>query len=291
MAPYSRRLNEHLARYRVDALGISEDGVWRGRRYPHILPVESPQLNLLQTVREDCWRHVGANAVQLHQYFHHLNSSQAFAFNLFFPFAGPQRADCGVLLDALGLTREPIDACQFEVILDETEGTNFDCCLTGCVGRRIGVEVKLSEQSFGSARNDQRHRQKRSAIYASRLHGKVHPDALTDQVFFPNYQILRNVSYADPTRGHQTVFLLPWENKRLRGRLAAFLDRFLLPRIQPFVGVAYADHVVDSLRLASDLPIAIRSHYDAVAEKYKLVSRVADATDGADVATPIAGDR
>jgi hypothetical protein len=292
MASYSSRLNDHLARYRVDALGISEDGVWRGRRYSHILPIEYPQLNLLETVRQDCWRHVDANAIQLHQYFHHLNSSQAFAFNLLLPFAGPQGSACGVLLDALGLTREPIETCQFEVILDESEGTNFDCCLTGCDGRRIGVEVKLSEQSFGPARNDERHRQKRGAIYASRLHAKVHPDALTDQVFFPNYQILRNACYADPTRGHQTVFLLPWENKRLRRRLTAFLDRFLLPPIQPFVRVAYAEDVVDSLRLACELPIAIRSHYNAVAKKYALVSRiVAGVADRADVATLVAGDR
>jgi hypothetical protein len=246
----------------------------------------------LETVRGDCWRHVEANAIQLHEYFHHLNSSQAFAFNLFYPFVSPKRADCDILLQALGLAPEAIADCQFEAILDAAEGTNLDCCLTGNDGHRVGVEVKLSEQRFGSAGNDESHRQKRDVIYAPRLYGKVHPDAMTDEVFFRNYQILRNVSYADPTSGHRTVFLLPWENARLRRGLTRFLERFLLPAIRPFVKVVYAEDVVDSLRLASALPGQVRSHYDAVAEKYKLVSRtIAASADRSGVTARLTGDQ
>jgi hypothetical protein len=230
---------------------------------------------VLETVRSSFWPYARAEGFRLHRDFHHLNSSQAFAFNLFFPFARSKQTDCTLLLDALGLAREAIDECRFEAILDEAEATNFDFCLMRCSGGRVGVEVKLSEGSFGPARNDERHRRKRAEIYAPRLQGKVQPDALTDKVFFPNYQILRNLSYADRIAGHHTVFLLPRENEGLRRCLTEFLDRFLLPPIRTFVTVAYAEDVVDSLRLASTLPVEMRSHYEAVAAKYKLISRIA----------------
>jgi hypothetical protein len=69
-------------------------------------------------------------SVKLHMYFHHLNSSQAFAFNLFFPFfsagAGPARA----LSSSLGVDYDTASDWEFEHVADPTcaEQTLVGCC-------------------------------------------------------------------------------------------------------------------------------------------------------------------
>ena len=61
------------------------DGNWRGKFYPHILPKEKKDLNIIEGIRNDFWPYLNKTDIKLHQYFHHLNSSQALCFNLFFP--------------------------------------------------------------------------------------------------------------------------------------------------------------------------------------------------------------
>jgi len=67
-------------------LGISEPGVfrYRGRDVPHdhILPLKDASQNLLKEAKPILKKY--GSKLKLHKYFHRLNSSQAFALNLFF---------------------------------------------------------------------------------------------------------------------------------------------------------------------------------------------------------------
>jgi hypothetical protein len=116
----------------------------------HILPVDLAENNLLAPVREEILAHVKATGIDLHKYFHHLNSSQAFALNLFYPFF--ERGQSKVLLRALGQRGIARD-WAFERVWDKAEGTNVDVCwrLTRQCQRDTNVfcEVKLTEQKFG----------------------------------------------------------------------------------------------------------------------------------------------
>ncbi|HEX4051161.1 MAG TPA: hypothetical protein VHY19_09805 [Steroidobacteraceae bacterium] len=88
---YSEAILKHLAEYKRTSLGIEEDGCFfykTGKKLcPHILPTKHEWLNLLPlfaiSIREYLKRRPD---IRMHRYFHHLNSSQAFAFNLFLPF-------------------------------------------------------------------------------------------------------------------------------------------------------------------------------------------------------------
>src|SRR5262245_1230602 len=86
---YADDMKMHLARYREEDLVVSELGVWfrngKEYEYPHILPWQLRELNVLPGIREEFWKYAQAEGIKVHRYFHHLNSSQAFAFNLFFP--------------------------------------------------------------------------------------------------------------------------------------------------------------------------------------------------------------
>jgi len=264
-------MKEHLARYKRDTLRITEDGPWRRKPYPHILPLASRESNILPSIRADFWSSFPTRKITLHKDFHHLNSSQAFAFNLFFPLMQLKGAGSEAALAALGLTCPAIGGWCLEAILDAKEGTNFDACACAPDGTpvcRPGVEVKLTESAFGAARNDDTHRNKRDETYRKRLCCKVRDAALEDAVFFPNYQILRNVSYADPETGRCVVFLLPEANRPLVDQLTRFLRTFLLPAAADFVHVVYAEDFVARLRAASALPDAARAHYHQVAVKY-----------------------
>ena len=85
---YQDRLLAHLAAYKQTDLGVSKPGVfhYRGKDVPrdHILPIDKADLNLLPLARglEPSFRARNPQITR-HRYFHHLNSSQAFTFNLF----------------------------------------------------------------------------------------------------------------------------------------------------------------------------------------------------------------
>ncbi|MDH5202484.1 MAG: hypothetical protein OEW69_04420, partial [Nitrospirota bacterium] len=200
MDPYGTRLKQHLAIYKKTHLGIAEDGIWKknGKRYNHILPEQLKSFNILETIRSEFWAFKRRNPeIKLHADFHHLNSSQAMCFNLFFPFLGMPNYNVTHLLHAVNLPVAKLRSWSFERILDEAEGTNFDLCLEFESGGRTLFEVKLSESGFARATCDKRHKEKLEFIYRPALEGKVTPNCLEPAVFFKNYQLLRNVTYAD----------------------------------------------------------------------------------------------
>ena len=127
---YQYALKKRLANYKISNLGIEEDGTWRNRPYPHILPQEHYKLNILGTIREQFWNYYESNKSGLnskkHINFHHLNSSQAMCFNLFFPFVMDNNRYLPILLDALELPKEGVSEVSFERVLDEKEGTNYN---------------------------------------------------------------------------------------------------------------------------------------------------------------------
>src|SRR4051812_16548522 len=105
---YNLMLREHLAKYKQEVLGEAESGSWRDHGpYPHILPESKQALNIIPEVRAEFWDYIEecqateSRRVKLHRDFAHLNSSQALAFNLFFPFLGSSKRRADILLGAL----------------------------------------------------------------------------------------------------------------------------------------------------------------------------------------------
>ena len=81
---YSEKIKNHLSEVKFRKL-TNSSGQWRGKNYTHILPKDQYKLNILEEIREDFWIYFTKNDITLHTNFHHLNSSQAMCFNLFFP--------------------------------------------------------------------------------------------------------------------------------------------------------------------------------------------------------------
>jgi hypothetical protein len=48
---YQKRLCAHLGLYAKNQLAVSEPGMYRGRRYTHVLPLELQRINCLEASR------------------------------------------------------------------------------------------------------------------------------------------------------------------------------------------------------------------------------------------------
>ena len=194
---YQQSLQTHLANYARNSLNVLEGGTYRGKAYPHILPKSLQVLNLLETSRAALQAYLKTHpSIKLHMYFHHLNSSQAFAFNLFFPFFSAGADPARALSSTLGVDDEITSDWEFEHIADANEGTNADV-MWRTTSARVFCEVKLSERGFGKAINDPEHRSKLEKIYKPRLTNMIASNFLEESTFFKNYQLLRNIEISE----------------------------------------------------------------------------------------------
>ena len=274
MSNYAKKLNEHLAAYKANRLGSLEPGTFtfRGetRAYEHILPKDQAWENLLAPFREDIREYLARQrpSIKLHRYFHHLNSSQAFALNLFFPYF--EKGGASQLLKAMGSGGD-LSSWEPECVVDEEEGTNVDVTWQSG-GVRTYCEVKLSEQEFGTAKDDERHREKLDRFYLPSLTGACPPELLEPRAFFRNYQLLRNVWLIAREPGSMLVFLVPRANETIWQRLDSFL-RLLPESISTRVRAVAVEDVIDSLSAASDLPLGLRGYSEMIREKYIPVDR------------------
>lgn len=276
---YQVELFEHLRQYKQTVLGIRESGVFkfRGRLIPkeHILPAEKRWDNLLEPARGLTQRYQRTNPrLKLHRYFHHLNSSQAFAFNLFFPlFSGGKQASAA-LLRALHQTGELLD-WEPEAIPDENEGTNLDVRWHFRDGSSTLCEVKLSESEFGKAKNDKAHHDKLRKIYAPTLRDHVPPKFLEPAQFFANYQILRNIWHMVRQPGAHLIFLLPRANQPLWREINKTIDR-LGAALQSRVLVLSIEDVLHTLVNDSACDYTMREYARRLQERYVLPLGSAD---------------
>ena len=270
MSNYAKHLNVHLASYKARCLGKFDPGtfMYRGRelRYEHILPKEHGWLNLLAPYRSDIQQYLAARpTITLHRFFHHLNSSQAFALNLFFPYF--EKGGDPQLLAAMGSAGQ-LSSWDPECIVDVDEGTNVDVTWQAS-GMRTYCEVKLSEQEFGSAKDDERHRGKLERIYRPGLAGACSPEWLEPEKFFKHYQLFRNVWLVAKEPGSNLVFLAPRANTKIWRQLTGFLGLLHEPLATRVRAVAIED-VIDSLAAANDLSPALRTYTELLREKYIL---------------------
>jgi hypothetical protein len=270
---YQKLLEQHLARYKRERLGVRDSGTWvkNCRAYPHILPKGLRRLNILETIRREFFEFLQTptgRKIKLHQGFHHLTSSQAMGFNLLFPFFGLAESDPTVLLNAIGVRPDSIERWRFEAIPDRNEGSNFDLHIMLKGGRQIFLELKLSEREFGSAKADKRHQQKIERVYRMRLMGRLTDTAMSTEAFCKNYQLLRNVCCLDLKRGDQTIFVSPLGNEAL-GVGRRFLEGALTPEAKVAVRFVPLEGLTETLGTSTGrLPGRISTHMAMFMEKY-----------------------
>jgi len=264
-------MKSHLTRYKRNRLGIAEDGIFsgNGKDYGHILPEQLKNLNILEQVRSEFWEYYEAKRKELplHTYFHHLNSSQAFAFNLFFPWFGMDESPAP-LLSALGVAGRVVNKWQFEAMPNQAEGTSIDFYAEFAGGSRLLVEVKLTENQFGKSLPNERRQTKLRDTYAPSLANKVHPTMLEEGNFFLHYQLCRNISQLDLVKGDTLVLLLPRANEFTWHDALRFRDEQLTESCRAAVRVVAVEDLISTLMATPGISGRLRQYLSLLAEKY-----------------------
>src|SRR5258706_9072956 len=250
---FSTRIKAHLAKYKVETLREPDAGVFRRNNlpYPHILPWNKRELNLLSPFQATCWRYLLNANIKLHQNFHHLNSSQALCFNLFFPIKNDPSTHSAFLANIGIHSIDTISQFEFEKVFryepwhnDLQENTNFDCYLKLASGAELFFELKFSEQDFGRAKADIKHRDKLARIYEPRLRTIVRPEFLAEEMFFHNYQLLRNISYLCDDHDTRLFLVFPQSNLRL-AQAKSVLDSAVFPAARQKISILYLEELID----------------------------------------------
>jgi hypothetical protein len=254
---YSKqKLYDHLSDYKKNVLCIEQCGTWskNGKKYDHILPIENIESNLIDSpYKAALSEYLKKQETSLHHGFHHLNSSQALAFNLFFPMIIERKLN--ILIGNACIDQEP-DKAIFEHIHDEIENTNFDFYIF-TNKQHYFFEVKYSEDSFGTAPQDENHIRKYEEIYRKRIEDIADIDINT---FFRNYQLWRNIIY---TRQGLISFILP----RFRSDLAHEIENTKkVVKYPDRVRTIYIDDICNKMiDLENE---SITQHYKEFCHKY-----------------------
>jgi hypothetical protein len=274
---YRERMIKHLSEYKKATLRIAKAGIFNHKGKPlckeHILPLSMKADNFLPMIRQQ-YPTLAANcpllldaqgqAIKWHRYAHHLNSSQALAVNLFQPLLQDHREILGTLLRLPA----PVITAGFEKVFDPGEGTNVDFFAESTDGQSICIEIKLTEQDFGKAKDDERHRDKFTDYYRDWLMSATSlGDDVRQKSFFAAYQFYRNARLANAKQ--KVWFLLPEQNSKIN-ELAEKCLGTLRPEVRQQVEVVGLTAFLEQLcNLVADKP-DLKKHYEHFKKKYLL---------------------
>lgn len=265
---------DHLAQYKVNVLGLQEDGKFRYRGQDiakaHILPLvdsKSHELNILAGYRNQFFASDYTN-IKLHQFFHHLNSSQALCINLFYPLI----AENILTLFLKYLDIEP--ATDINAIFEKESNlenaarrTSFDFYVQHADACEIYVEVKYAEDGFARAKKDVEHREKFQKTYLPLV--KASPflsTACRDENFFLNhYQVLRNLVHISDMS--HVVLLFPSANTVVAKEAVYAKSNLLTEAGNAKLKIVFLEEFVSFLEKACN-GSSLEGYYSAFRAKY-----------------------
>lgn len=267
---------EHLSQYKVDVLGVREDGLfhYRGRGIPktHILPIGHRNKNVLERYRDQFFSS-DYTQIKLHRYFHHLNSSQALCINLFYPLIAENAL--GLFLQFLGIAPGTGPQVDLHALFEKESNievasrrTSFDFYVQRAAASNIFVEVKYTEDGFGKAKNDEEHRDKFRKTYLPLLVEKslfLEPECQEEVLFLSHYQILRNLVHISDT--DHVVLLFPSANTVVAEEALYARDQFLTDAGRDRLRIVFLEEFVSFLE-DQCMGYPLDGYYQAFRAKY-----------------------
>jgi hypothetical protein len=272
---YIERLHRHLVDYKSSVLLVQEPGYWGAppRPYPHILPPERRELNIVAPLRKAFWRAQGQSAWKLHKYFHHLSSSQALAFNVFFLLYPDVPLEMAATRRLLGLPEDVRCHLEFETVLDGTEGTNIDVLISAEEGARTVIEVKLTERAFGGAQADDRHVAKLAGVYRPLFAGRLHTSCLEPAAFCRDYQLYRNLAQVRRDSADRVLLLIPRARTQLWQHASTWCNSPTLGALRGCIGVVAIEDLIAALTADSQHANCDQAGIAEVSRKYIVAAR------------------
>ena len=209
---------------------LERGGSFNGRgAYAHILKCKEDVRSLLLFRTNECYVEKGylvlsptcgfspRRGIKLHRCAHHLNSSQIFCINLFYPLMQNPKCFSMLLADFGVRLRGDIALMEFEYTPDGFQHTNFDFFAETKIGERVFCEFKYTECGFGRPSESSMKEWDRPIgfSYKKQIEKSIFAKQLgLKETFFANYQINRNLAYVKGENDY-VIFLYPHENESL----------------------------------------------------------------------------
>lgn len=204
---------------------------------------------------------IDCNTIHLHQYAHHLNSSQIMCYNFFRPliesYDGKMYKPKDSLLNLIGMEIdqeiEPHGAvCNFEYIDDSAENTNFDFYFKK-EDVEVFFEIKYTEREFSQKSSAKDPHAQYESIYKPMIENTKElfiGETISEQDFNNDYyQLARNSIRATSADKH-VFFVCPKEHEELINQFVEFSDKYLTEKGKERIKlITWEDLVQDAYRL------------------------------------------
>jgi hypothetical protein len=275
------KILNNLSRYKTDVIREYQNGLYKHPRYgtikklPYILPKIDNHFkntkNILTDIRADFLNSNYKN-IKPHIYFNHLNSSQAMCINFFYPLIKNNLLNH--VLSRIKIN-DPINYSEVKFEKNSTientgRKTNFDFYIKTKKNKNIYFEIKYTERSFGSAKNDIPHTRKFKADYLPKLKlvSHINKNYYSKDNFFKNYQIMRNILNIDVNSYVVIIYLK--ENEKLRKECEEVKNKIILgPLASHFLDICWHD-MFDwvYINIQKQNNIVLVKYYDNFYDKY-----------------------
>ena len=211
---FKKRVVYQLCKYKMEKFPELPDGCYNSISLNYVLPKSNFKDNLMPGVV------INDDEIKYHRYANHLNSSQMMCINFFYPI----RYDM-ILVEMLNRYLDlklddsaSIIKSEFEYTPDGQTRTNFDFYLELSNGMKFYMEIKYTENGFGSVSFDSnypdRYEREWSKFYSDQVKNSIHLKDISSEDFYKNYQINRNLAYIKNDLDY-VVFIYPFDNTAL----------------------------------------------------------------------------
>jgi hypothetical protein len=295
---FKKNVQDYLGSYKKKVLGISKHGKWwinkKDNQYVerfHILPLNEGvkkdykygknnirKLNLIEPYRDECWDFIIKHRIPLHQYFHHLTSSQGMCLNFFYPFFKERKLS--IVLNSLGVSNlisdNDIDysdvAFEQESSIDnDKQATSFDFYLSLLNGQKFYFEIKYTETGFGSKEVDEKSTKRFEEVYKKPANNVLIRDFQDPKISLQNYQIMRNLIHLG--QDSFVIFIYPKGNTVVgeQGKLAK--SSFLRKEYKNNLIVETWESLVKAVSEQPSLPDRLTRQIASFCEKYLQIDK------------------
>ena len=248
----AKRLNSLRKEILKNYGGDIEPGIWRGKNgnsfKSHILPLKG-NINTPKTRSEAIIKYTGLDpkvlsdflkTKNIHQYAHHINSSQLLGLSIFGNMVNSNGSPKQELIDLMkhfGIEISNLAKCVFEYQDNikweqkkEKEGTSFDFFIEEG-NKRYFFEFKFTEDGFGKAKNDNRHIEKIRDVYSTRIKkSTILKTPVEEGQIMKNYQLYRNLIRRE-SDNDTIIFITDKENTQTEKELDNFLKNYITKEI------------------------------------------------------------
>jgi len=262
---YQRRLRHHLFHYKEYNLGIRAKQLGSS---PETLPSDLQELNILSRCRKPFRRMIQINPLfHLQADFHHLDSSQALCFNLFFPFLQQPKL-WKYLLSVLGCEVEEVQRTEFDYSFGRAPEETFSFQFFSATGRLFFFDIKLAESWFGPSCQSITCAEPSEVSLRHDMVGLVSGSLLKSAEVAGLIFFLRKLAYVAGMADSRMVCIYPRANLKLTQAMKLLQDA-LYPTIRSKLQVVYLEDLLGALLtvLRNDNS-ELCAHFENLRQKY-----------------------